>query len=318
MYAKYFSFFNSEEELLALIHSPLIKNNTRIILGGGSNILLTESYDGLIIKNNIKGIMISDETSDHVFVTASAGETWHQFVLHCISNNWGGLENLSLIPGTVGAAPMQNIGAYGVEIKDVFRSLTAIHKSDGTIHTFDGEACKFGYRESVFKHDLKDQFIVSSVTFKLTKKNHNLNASYGDIKNTLGDAPVTIQSISDAVIKIRQTKLPDPAEIGNSGSFFKNPSIKKEAFYILKKEYKSMPGYELPNKEMKVPAGWLIEQCGWKGKRLGNVGVHDRQALVLVNFGKGTGNEIKELSIQIQESVLSKFKIALQAEVNFI
>jgi len=185
--AKFFTELNSESDFLSLINDPCFKSNKHFILGGGSNILLTESYDGLIIKNNIKGIKISDETNDHVLVTASAGEGWHQFVLYCISNNWGGLENLSLIPGTVGAAPMQNIGAYGVEIKDVFSSLTAISKSDGTIHTFNGEDCKFGYRESVFKHDLKDEFIVSSVTFKLTKKNHILNASYGDIKNTLGD-----------------------------------------------------------------------------------------------------------------------------------
>ena len=317
--AKFFTTVETLDELKAALLAAKEKQLPVFILGGGSNILLTRDIEGLVIKLEIKGINLVKEEGDQLWVEVGAGEMWHELVLHSIAEDWAGLENLSLIPGTVGASPMQNIGAYGVEIKDVFDSLQAMHRETLEMQSFDAEACRFGYRESVFKQTFKDQFVITSVTFRLSKT-PNFHLEYGAIREVLAandiDQP-SIRAISDAVIQIRQSKLPDPKEIGNAGSFFKNPTIPNAQFDALKASYPSIPGY--PSAEgVKVAAGWLIEQTGWKGKRIGEVGVHAKQALVLVNYGGGTGEEIKKLSEQIQASVYDKFGVQLQAEVNFI
>ena len=317
--AKFFTTVETLDELKAALLAAKEKQLPVFILGGGSNILLTRDIEGLVIKLEIKGINLVKEEGDQLWVEVGAGEMWHELVLHSIAEDWAGLENLSLIPGTVGASPMQNIGAYGVEIKDVFDSLQAMHRETLEMQSFDAEACQFGYRESVFKQTFKDQFVITSVTFRLSKT-PNFHLEYGAIREVLAandiDQP-SIRAISDAVIQIRQSKLPDPKEIGNAGSFFKNPTIPNAQFDALKASYPSIPGY--PSAEgVKVAAGWLIEQTGWKGKRIGEVGVHAKQALVLVNYGGGTGEEIKKLSEQIQASVYDKFGVQLQAEVNFI
>lgn len=290
-----------------------------LILGGGSNILLTDDFVGLVIKMEIKGKKLIDEDEDSIYVEVGAGEIWHDLVIFSIDQNWAGLENLSLIPGTVGASPMQNIGAYGVEIQEVFESLVALDRSSMEIRDFSKEECKFGYRESVFKHELKDQFVICSVIFKLRKK-PELRVEYGAIRDVLREKGIiqpSIREISEAVIAIRSSKLPDPKEIGNAGSFFKNPTIEVNQYSELKSNFPEIPGY--PTEEgIKVPAGWLIEQAGWKGKRIGDVGVHAKQALVLVNYGNGNGSDIIELSNQIRKSVKEKFGIKLHPEVNFI
>ncbi len=309
-----------EKDLLAVLNHKAVINEPKLILGGGSNILLTKNFDGITIKNSISGIEKYDENDDHVWVKVGAGVNWHQFVMHAIANNWGGIENLSLIPGTVGAAPMQNIGAYGVEIKSVFVALEAIKLADGSLATFSNKDCNFGYRESIFKNKVKGQFVITRVCFKLTK-HHHFNISYGAIQTTLeamGIDKLSIQAISNAVIKIRQEKLPDPAQIGNAGSFFKNPSIPKIRYEQLLELHPTIPGYHQGDGTIKVPAGWLIEYCGWKGKAFGNIGVHKNQALVLVNYGSGKGEDIKNLAEDIKKSVKDKFDITIQAEVNII
>lgn len=308
-------------EELRSAFSGIKDNGHFMILGGGSNVLFTKDYEGLVIKNSIQGVEVIDENSEHVSIKVGAGEAWHDFVLYAIDHNWGGIENLSLIPGTVGAAPMQNIGAYGVEIKEVFESLTALNIKSQELEVFDNQACEFGYRESVFKHKVRGEYVIVDVTFRLTKTKHQLNTSYGAIKETLiakGVTSPTIRDISDAVIEIRKSKLPDPKEIGNSGSFFKNPTILTSTYNELKLAYVNIPGYSQPNKLTKVPAGWLIEQCGWKGFTDGEIGVHKKQALVLVNYGNGDGSSVRALSEKIQASVKEKFGIELQAEVNII
>ncbi|MFC3881359.1 UDP-N-acetylmuramate dehydrogenase [Algoriphagus namhaensis] len=289
------------------------------ILGGGSNILLTQDLDCLVLAMKIKGIEVIDETDEHFFIEVGAGENWHEFVLKSIEMGWNGLENLSLIPGTVGASPMQNIGAYGVEIKEVFHSLKALNRKTLKLETFDSETCEFGYRESIFKNKVKGKYIICSVVFRLSKT-PQFNVDYGIIKETLqqqGIDQLTPRSISNAVIEIRQSKLPDPKQIGNAGSFFKNPTISTEQFESLKAENPGIPGYPLPD-GVKVPAAWLIEQSGWKGKRFGDIGVHEKQPLVLVNYGNGDGNAIKELAQKVQASVKAKFGVELTPEVNFI
>uniref|UniRef100_UPI004047BBF9 UDP-N-acetylmuramate dehydrogenase n=1 Tax=Roseivirga sp. TaxID=1964215 RepID=UPI004047BBF9 len=291
-----------------------------LILGGGSNMLLTQDFDGLVLKNELKGIKLIKEDDNHVWIKSMAGESWHHFVLHCIDNGWAGVENLSLIPGTVGAAPMQNIGAYGIEIKDVFKSLEALEIATQKIRTFNALECAFGYRESIFKTDLKGKYVITSVTFKLKKK-AEFNTSYGAIQETLDQMEVSelsIKAVSDAVIHIRQSKLPDPAKIGNAGSFFKNPTIDHLDYEGLKAEFPSIPGYKQSENKVKVPAAWLIEQAGWKGKTFGEIGVHKNQPLVLVNYGNGKGNDIKNLALEIQASVAAKFGIELTPEVNII
>ena len=297
------------------------KENEFFLLGGGSNLLLTDDIQKTVIHINTKGIEVIRETNDHVYVKVHAGENWHHFVLWCIEHNYGGVENLSLIPGNVGTAPIQNIGAYGVELKDVMHSLEALEIESVVAKIFSNKECEFGYRNSVFKNKLKGKYVITSVTFELTKNTHKLNSSYGAIRTELDKNKIknpTIKDISDAVITIRQSKLPDPEEIGNSGSFFKNPVISIRDFKRLQKEYPKIPHYVISNKEIKVPAGWLVEQCGFKGKRFGDAGVHKNQALVLVNYGKATGKEILELSKKIQSSVLEKFRIKLDAEVNIL
>ena len=303
-----------KESLIQRADHPLL------VLGGGSNVLLTQDFDGLVLKNELKGIKIVREDANHVWVEVQAGENWHEFVMTAIANDWAGIENMSLIPGTMGAAPMQNIGAYGVEIKQVFDRLTALEIETRELHQFTNSACQFGYRESIFKKEAKGKFIVTSVVLRLNKT-PEFNVSYGSIKDTLEEMQVTdfsIKAVSDAVIKIRQSKLPDPVEIGNCGSFFKNPEIDKIDYEGLKAEFPSIPGYELPGKRVKVPAAWLIEQAGWKGKTFGQIGVHKKQPLVLVNYGGGKGAQIRDLALKIQESVSSKFGIILIPEVNII
>lgn len=318
--AQYFVEVNTVEELKDILQNPDFKNLDKLFLGGGSNLLLTKNYEGLVIKIALKGIEKVFEDENSVHIKAGAGEVWHQFVMFCVENHYAGIENLSLIPGTVGAAPMQNIGAYGVEIKDVFQELEALNLETLEIETFSLTDCQFGYRESVFKHSLKGKYVITSVTFHLNKV-AIFKTAYGDIQKTLAEMNVTalsIKAVSDAVISIRKSKLPDPAEIGNSGSFFKNPEIPLEQYKQILIEYPTLPSYPINESTVKVPAGWLIEQAGWKGFRDGQIGVHARQALVLVNYGGGNGNEIKKLAEKVQQSVLDKFGIKLSPEVNYI
>ena len=291
-----------------------------MILGGGSNVLFTRNFLGMVLKMEISGIDIVEDAEDSVLVSFGAGENWHQCVLWAVENNYGGIENLSLIPGTIGAAPMQNIGAYGVEVKEVFHSLEAYEVKTGKIVRFFNEDCKFGYRYSVFKGPQRDKYIITKVNLRLSKK-PVYNISYGAIKETLDEMGVeelSLKAISQAVINIRQSKLPDPAQIGNAGSFFKNPVVENSYFDSLRAAFEEIPGYRLDEEYTKVPAAWLIDQCGWKGKRKGNIGVHDKQALVLVNHGEGKGKDLVELSEEIQKSVQGTFGIQLETEVNII
>jgi len=318
--AKYFTEIQSLDNIIELLNTKEYKNNAYLILGGGSNLLLTKDVDALVIKNNFKGISIVKETDDIVWVKCAAGEVWHEFVMWCIQHNYGGLENLSLIPGCTGASPMQNIGAYGVEIKDTFYELEAIHLETGKHQLFSKSDCEFGYRESVFKHQLKNQFIITSVTFQLSKK-PTFHIEYGAIKQELEAMHVSelsIKAISQAVINIRSSKLPNPKEIGNAGSFFKNPEVSAETYLELKKEFPNLVAYSLENSNYKLAAGWLIEQSGLKGLQIGDAGVHKLQALVLVNYGKATGKEIFDLSTQVLQTVNAKFGVTLEREVNII
>ncbi len=283
--------------------------------------LLTKDIDALVLHINLKGISIVSEDETHVIVKANAGENWHDFVLWCLQQNYGGIENLSLIPGNVGTAPMQNIGAYGVELKDVFQSCEALNIDTLKERTFNNEDCNFGYRESIFKHELKGKYIITSVTFRLTKTNHTLHTSYGAITSELENLNITqptIQDISKAVINIRQSKLPDPNDIGNSGSFFKNPVIDKSHFEELKTMFPEIPSYVVSETQIKVPAGWLIEKAGFKGKRFGKYGVHSKQALVLVNYGGADGKDILNLARLIQKTILRIFNIKIETEVNIV
>ena len=315
--AKIFAEVNSLDELLDIVS----KHKNLFVLSGGSNILLTQDIDRPVIHLNTKGIELIDIKGDKVWVKCQAGENWHEFVLWCLSRDFGGLENLSLIPGNVGTSPMQNIGAYGVEIKDCFDSLEALEISSGKIKTFKIEDCAFGYRESVFKNRLKGDFIIVSVTFQLSTKNHMINDDYGAIKDQLklqGVNDPTIQDISEAVIAIRRSKLPDPKEIGNSGSFFKNPVIPKSHFLRLQTQFPDIPHYIVSEEQIKIPAGWLVEKCGFKGMRFGDAGVHKNQALVLVNYKNATGEQLLSLAKKIQQSVAKKFEINLEMEVNIL
>lgn len=310
----------SVDELIAVLRDPEWRATPKFILGGGSNILLTKDIEALVIHPGIKGITIKEENEETVVLEVGAGEVWHDFVMHCVSNGYGGVENLSLIPGTVGAAPMQNIGAYGVEIKSVVESVGAVDIENGEKRVFSNAECEFGYRESVFKKAFKNKYVITGAIFRLSKK-PVLNAAYGDVQKTLqemGAQTPTIRDVSEAIMSIRRSKLPDPAEIGNAGSFFKNPEIPVAQFAHLRETFPEVPGYPVDAETVKVPAGWLIEKAGWKGYREGEIGVHARQALVLVNYGGGTGAQIKALSEKIQESVAGKFGIRLNAEVNFI
>jgi len=316
--------------------SELVKTEKEFfLLGGGSNLLLTKDIEKLVVKINTKGKELVNSTDTSVFVKVQAGEVWHEFVLWCVAHNYGGVENLSLIPGNVGTTPIQNIGAYGIEVKDTIYEVEALEIKSNSFKTFSNADCNFDYRNSVFKNEYKGKYIITSVTFQLTKNKHNLNSSYGAIKSELekqGIKNPTLKNISDTVIAIRQSKLPNPKELGNSGSFFKNPILSKKEFDTFQKKHPKAPFYEVtissrdksqtsnlsPLTSYKVPAGWLVEQCGFKGKRFGNTGAHKNQALVLVNYGNATGNEIHNLSKKIQKEVLNTFGIAIEAEVNIL
>ena len=319
--AKYFAEVNDVDDLKYAIEFAKINHFEILFLGGGSNILFTEDFGGLVIKLNLKGISEEFLNENEVLVTAKAGENWHEFVQFCLSENYGGLENLSLIPGNVGTSPMQNIGAYGTEIKDTFVKCKVVNIETLEIEEFNKEECGFGYRDSIFKREGKGKYVILEVTFKLSTKNHQIKTEYGAIKNELDKLGIenpTIQDVSRAVISIRQSKLPDPQILGNAGSFFKNPTIPLQQFTEVQNSYPQIPNY--PNGEMvKIPAGWLIEQCGWKGKQIGNVASHELQALVIVNkTGNATGKEIYDFSTMIIESVKDKFGIGLEREVNIV
>jgi UDP-N-acetylmuramate dehydrogenase len=317
--AKQFVAVHNETELRTVLEEN--KSQQKFILGGGSNMLLTQDIDALVIHVDLKGRKIIQENDAFVWVESQAGENWHEFVLWTIDQNFGGLENMSLIPGNVGTTPVQNIGAYGTEIKDTFDSCEAMKIENQEIKIFTKDECHFGYRESIFKNEAKDQYIITSVVFKLTKRNHKINISYGDISGELAKTDITnptLKEVSDAVIAIRKSKLPDPKELGNSGSFFKNPILLKTDFDKIHQKFPEMKFYEISETEVKVPAGWLIEQAGFKGKRFGDAGIHKNQALVLVNYGNATGKEILEVSATIQETIYKIFGIYIEAEVNII
>jgi UDP-N-acetylmuramate dehydrogenase len=317
--AKYYVSVTTTAELVEVLLDKKYKEH--FILGGGSNMLLTQDINALVIHLNLTGITVLSETEERVQIEAMAGENWHRFVLSCIERGYGGLENLSLIPGNVGTTPIQNIGAYGVELKDTFESCTAIEIETKSEVTFSKEVCNFGYRTSIFKNEVRDKYIITSVVFNLTKVNHKKSISYGSIQQLLSEKNIkdpTIKNISDAVISIRESKLPDPKKLGNSGSFFKNPVIDAESFNQLRVKFPEAPYYEVSPTEYKIPAGWLIEQAGFKGKKFGDAGVHKNQALVLVNYGNATGSEIWELAVKIQNEIKEKFAISLEPEVNVI
>lgn len=315
--AQWFTEASSITEILQAFEKAYEEKIPLHILGGGSNVLLTQNLEGIVLKNNLKGISKLREDDDFIWLKVAGGEVWHDFTQYCVNQNWGGIENMSLIPGSVGAAPMQNIGAYGVELQSVFVSLEAIHRKSGEIKTFTKEECDFGYRYSVFKGPEKDLWMITSVVFKLTKRNHQLKTHYGNIEEELkGIENPTIKDISQAVINIRQSKLPNPAELGNAGSFFKNPYISLAQAETLKKAHPNAPTYPVDSETVKVAAGWLIEQAGWKGLIRENHGVHKKQALVLVNYGGAQGQDVYQLSEDIKQDVLKKFHIELKREVN--
>lgn len=307
----------SDEAQLSAIAMDKDLPKAKKILGGGSNVLLTKNVPGLLLLNQLKGIELIKEDDQHVWLRVAAGEIWHDLVLYTIQHGWAGLENLSLIPGTVGAAPIQNIGAYGVEVKECIESVTGWSWQEKAYSVYTNEACKFDYRDSIFKHKLKDKILITSVTFKLNKK-ASFHTSYGAITEELekmGISDLSIKAISDAVVAIRSSKLPDPKKIGNAGSFFKNPTIPVSRFTAIEKEHPTIPSYPAGKNYIKLPAGWLIEQCGWKGYKKGDAGVHKNQALVLVNYGHASGNEVWNLSEEVIQSVKAKFDIELEREV---
>lgn len=318
--AAYFAVVNNLQEIESLLDDGVYASEVPLVLGGGSNVLFTKDVARPVLLNRLKGIELVGEDEQSFFVKAASGENWHQFVMHCIKHEYAGLENLSLIPGSVGASPMQNIGAYGVEIKDVFHSLEAFHIHEKKVKVFDATECSFGYRESVFKRKEKDQWIILSVTFRLMKR-PVFRTDYGAIQQELDKMKLekmTIKAISQAVINIRSSKLPDPKQLGNAGSFFKNPVVAMEQVERIKKDYPQVPFYPIDEYTAKLPAGWLIETAGWKGKRIGNYGVHALQALVLVNYGGASGTEIYELSSAIMEDISVRFGVTLEREVNIL
>lgn len=315
-YAERWAAFSDAEELDSFVEN---EQNAPLILGGGSNVLFTGNVPGLVLHNQVRGMAVISETDEHVHLRAGAGEVWHQLVMYVVGKGWGGLENLSLIPGNVGASPMQNIGAYGVEIKDVFLELEAFHLRERYLRTFSAAECRFGYRDSIFKNELKGQFAILSVSFQLTR-HPRFNISYGTIEKQLSDMQIqqlSVKAVSDAVIAIRSSKLPDPRVLGNAGSFFKNPMIDPDQFHALQKEYAGIPSFKF-GEHVKVPAAWLIEQCGFKGYRSGPVGCYEKQPLVLVNYGGASGKQVYDFSEEIIHTVANRFGIILQREVNVI
>jgi UDP-N-acetylmuramate dehydrogenase len=315
-----FAEMHTLQDMQVFLNTNKYKGKPLLILGGGSNILFTKDVEGIVVKISTKGIMKITETDNHVFLNVQAGVDWNEFVNYCLLNNLGGVENLALIPGLIGSSPIQNIGAYGAEVKDVIESVEMVNMQTLQMFELTNKECAFAYRNSIFKNELKGKVIIVSVTFKLDKK-HKLNIEYGAIKQELKDRGIvkpTIQEIAKSVTNIRRCKLPDPKELGNSGSFFKNPSISNEGFAKLKSNFPDIPSYAQPGITFKIPAGWLIEQCGWKGHREGDAGVHVEQALVLVNYSNATGKQILTLAKKIQKSVTDKFGIELEMEVNVI
>ena len=318
--AKLFAEIFSEEELINLLADQKINSENKLILGGGSNILFTKDYDGLVIKISTFGIKMIGEDDNSVLVEAGAGVTWNELVKYCVERNFCGIENLTLIPGTVGAAPIQNIGAYGEELADTFISLNGVFVETSVQKTFNKNECKFWYRSSIFKEELKNKFIITSVRFRLLK-NFEPGTSYKNLKEYLSDKNVsnpTIKDVSNAVAEIRRSKLPDPTKIGNAGSFFKNPILNENSFRSLKVEFPDIVSFSSDSGQIKISAGWLIEKCGWKGKRVGNVGTAPDHALVICNFGNATGSEIMEFAMRIKEEVANKFGIKLEEEVNIL
>lgn len=323
--AQFFTEIKNEQDLKELFDTPLFKSDKKLFLGGGSNVLFTKDFDGLVVLNKLKGIEILEEDSENVVVRCMGGEIWHDLVIFAVERGLWGIENLSLIPGTVGAAPMQNIGAYGAEIANVLVNVEAYSLENGKKRIFSKEECKLGYRDSVFKNEIKDKYFITAITLTLSKK-ENRNITYKVLSDYLEKNKIEIKNskdISDAVAFIRRTKLPDPAVIGNAGSFFKNVFVNQEKIKNLLLLYPEMPYFEedmsaQAGKVFKIPAGWLIEQCGWKGKRIGNVGVHEKQALVLVNYDGASGEEVKNLALEIINSVKEKFGLKLVPEVNLI
>lgn len=318
--AKYFISITDEQDLLWLILESVYQNNKVLWLGGGSNMLLTQDFDGLVVHLNFRGKDIEEVSENKARLIAKAGENWHQLVLYALQNNLGGIENLSYIPGNVGTAPIQNIGAYGVELQDSFEELRAFDLKEQRFVTLSHEECQFGYRDSLFKRAGKNRYIVTEVRLLLSRKNHALKLEYGAIRQELEklNKPPGIHSISEAVINIRMSKLPNPKVIGNSGSFFKNPVVSQARFRELEIAYPNIASFRLSDNEVKLAAGWLIEHAGWKGFRKGDAGVHNKQALVLVNYGEAKGTEIAALAKQIQDSVFVKFAVELEPEVNII
>ncbi|MBI5729498.1 MAG: UDP-N-acetylmuramate dehydrogenase [Ignavibacteriales bacterium] len=318
--AKYFTSVVLEKEILEILQSKRFGSMNKLILGGGSNILFTKNYDGLVIHYVEKGIRLVEENEKYVIIESSAGEIWNDVVSYCVENKYYGIENLSLIPGRVGAAPIQNIGAYGVEIKDVFESLEGINLESGEKKIYKKNECKFDYRDSIFKKELKGKFIITKVKLKL-KKEKQFNLNYRSLNDYLGKAnkeKLTIRRVRETVNKIRMSKLPDPQRFGNAGSFFKNPEVSEERFIELKKNFEEIVFFKLDGKKYKIPAGFLIEKCGYKGKRIGDVATYNRQALVIINMGRATGEQIKNFSQEIQKAVFDKFGIELTPEVNII
>ncbi len=318
--AKYFTSIVFEKEILEILQSKRFKNMEKLILGGGSNILFTKNYDGLVIHYVEKGIRLVEENEKYVIIESSAGEIWNDVVSYCVENKYYGIENLSLIPGTVGAAPIQNIGAYGVEIKNVFESLEGINLETGEKKIYKKNECKFDYRDSIFKKELKGKFIITKVKLKL-KKEKEFSLNYRSLNDYLGKAnkeKLTIRRVRETVNKIRMSKLPDPQRFGNAGSFFKNPEVSEERFIELKKNFEEIVFFKIDRNKYKIPAAFLIEKCGYKGKRIGDVATYNRQALVIINMGKATGEQIKTFSQEIQKAVFDKFGIELTPEVNII
>lgn len=318
--SKHFCEIKSLEELQELFSHEIFQNNKRLILGGGSNILFTSDFKGLVIKNSIPGIEEIQEDAGHVIIKAGAGVVWDDLVTYCVNKNYGGIENLSLIPGTTGAAPIQNIGAYGAELKDVFHSLEGIFIKDNRVKEFSKKECYFGYRNSIFKDELKDKFLITSVTLKLNK-NPKINIEYSALKEALKNhnkEDLTVAKISKVVKDVRNSKLPDPVKLGNAGSFFKNPEVDKETLERLESEFEDIISFKIDKDTYKIPAGWLIEKCGLKGYTKGNIGTYEKQALVIINYGNASGKSIYIFSDYIKEKVFNKFKIELEREVNVI
>lgn len=316
--ARYFFEYETKEKLQNFLQSEVAKKNKLLPIGGGSNLLFLSDFEGVILHSQLKTIQIETENEDFVFVRVGSGVVWDDFVLHCVEKGWGGAENLSLIPGEVGASPVQNIGAYGVEAKDLIHSVEVVKIEDSSVCVLSNSDCRFGYRDSVFKHELKDKFVVVSVTFRL-RKNPVFNLNYQFLKDEVEKTgECSLKVVRDTIIEIRNKKLPLPEVLGSAGSFFMNPVVEKKVAIELQKTYPTMPFYSLSEKNVKLSSAWFIDQCGWKGKRIGNVGVYEKQPLVLVNFGGSSGEDVACLAEKIQQSVFEKFKVKIKPEVIFV